>query len=42
MQVLFKIYDNNNLEMGGMIKQFHDQVWVLAQFSKVRARFELF
>ena len=25
-----------------MIKQFHDQVWILAQFSEVRARFELF
>ena len=25
-----------------MIKQFHDQVRILAQFSEVRARFELF
>ena len=25
-----------------MVKQFHDQVRILAQFSEVRARFELF
>ena len=25
-----------------MIKQFHDQVWILAQFFEVRAQFKLF